>query len=224
MSNRRLPSDAFPAATALAARLHARLLHLGWDIRDLAQATGLSRTTLHKLLAEGTRHPHRRTVSRIAAALGISPGELWGELSEPESESSTLPHAPPCGSAIDAATNPCVTEAATAFPALFAGWEPHDWDQLYSTFGTGGPLTPDGVQAAAARINRRRETVRQLEVVMETHLADVAAELVSALHRLTRPAPGSPPVMSATSLLALLRGRDVKSVSGPGSASAPADP
>jgi lambda repressor-like predicted transcriptional regulator len=185
-----------PAASPVAARIHARLLHNGWDLGDLARAAGLSRTTLHKLLTQGTRFPHRRTVTRIAAALGVSPAELWGDAAS--GSDAATPGARPttslsaARSTLDRATNPCVTEVASESPALFSRWQPADWDQLYSTFGTGGPLTPDGVRAAAARINRRREAVRQLELIMETHLADVAAEFIGTLHRLTKPSFGLP--------------------------------
>lgn len=108
-------------------------------------------------------------------------------------------------SPIDRATNPCVTELAGTAPELFSGWHPRDWDQLYSTFGTSGPLTPEGVRTAATRINRRREVTRQLEVLMETHLADVTAELIGTLHRMTRPAADLEPGPRLDELLASLR-------------------
>lgn len=85
--------------------------------------------------------------------------------------------------AFDRSTNPFVTQIAAERPGLFDGWSPDDWDELYSQFGVGGPLTEEGVLAATSRINLNRDAVYRLRIVMQTHLADVAAALVETLYR-----------------------------------------
>jgi transcriptional regulator with XRE-family HTH domain len=86
--------------------------------------------------------------------------------------------------AFDRLTNPVVTEVAAEAPALFAGWTADDWDELYSQFATGGALREEGVRITAARINHDRETLYRLRVVLQTHLADVAAGMVDTLYKL----------------------------------------
>lgn len=86
--------------------------------------------------------------------------------------------------AFDRRTNPVVTEVAAEAPELFSGWTADDWDELYSQFATGGALREEGVRITAARINHDRETLYRLRVVLQTHLADVAAGMVDTLYQL----------------------------------------
>ncbi|MGQ0633054.1 MAG: helix-turn-helix domain-containing protein [Planctomycetaceae bacterium] len=92
-------------------------------------------------------------------------------------------HALDAGRAFDRATNPVVTAIAGEQPQLFVGWTLDEWDELYSQFGVGGPLSEQGVLTAAARINRHRETVYRLRIVLQTHLAQVADGLIETLYR-----------------------------------------
>jgi transcriptional regulator with XRE-family HTH domain len=84
----------------------------------------------------------------------------------------------------DRLTNPVVTEVAADAPELFSGWSADDWDELYSQFATGGALREEGVRITAARINHDRETLYRLRVILQTHLADVAAGMVDTLYKL----------------------------------------
>lgn len=78
-------------------------------------------------------------------------------------------------------------------PELFRGWNEADWRELYSSFGAGGALTRAGVVECARRIDRRREIVQKFEVILDTHLGDVAAALVDALYEKVDPArPAAP--------------------------------
>jgi len=104
----------------------------------------------------------------------------------------SVPSDPPCPPFLrggenvrefDRATNPIVAHVADKEPAIFAGWTARDWDALYSTFVTGGALNENGVRAYAAKINRHRETLHRLHILLETHLADVATDLVDSLYR-----------------------------------------
>lgn len=86
----------------------------------------------------------------------------------------------------DRLTNPVIDDVRAESPELFAGWTDAEWDQLYSTFGVGGALRAEGVREAASQIQRQRETVGRLQIVLETHLRDVAEELIGALFRLVQ--------------------------------------
>lgn len=102
---------------------------------------------------------------------------------------SIAPHSDPgppleARQTFDRLTNPVVTEVAADAPELFSGWTADDWDELYSQFATGGALREEGVRLTAARINHDRETLYRLRVVLQTHLADVAAGMVDTLYQL----------------------------------------
>jgi transcriptional regulator with XRE-family HTH domain len=167
----------------------------GWDIRELAQRAGVSRTTLHHILSGATRRPHLATLGRLAAALGVEPAELGPRAGARRPPRPTAPPvALPLGEAaagdFDRETNPAVCEVSRDQPGLFAGWSRDEWDELYSTFGVGGQLTSEGVTQCARAINARRETTRQLHVVLETHLAEVARQFVQTLYEMVRPSDG----------------------------------
>jgi len=59
------------------------------------------------------------------------------------------------------------------------------------------------VVAAAERMNRKRETIQQLHVVLETHLHDVAVNVIDTLYRMVQPTDES----ATTPQLAALLGR-----------------
>ena len=61
---------------------------------------------------------------------------------------------------------------------------PEDWDELYSSFGTGGALTEHGVLKMAETIAKKRETMRKLSILLETHLGDAAAAVIDSLFAL----------------------------------------
>jgi transcriptional regulator with XRE-family HTH domain len=162
----------------------------GWDLSELAEKAGISRTTLYHLLEGHTDKPRLATLSRLAEPLGLEVDELLGgppsPLATPITPTETIPFSEAAVREFDAAANPSVDEVARERPDLFRGWEPEDWAELRSMFGTGGALNPGGVVRAADAINRRREAVRKLRVVLETHLSDVAIGLVETLYEMVR--------------------------------------
>jgi transcriptional regulator with XRE-family HTH domain len=156
---------------------------------ELAKRTGISRTTLFNVENSRTGRPHIETVRKIAVALELPIETLLGEESGPAQHS--LPRDAARHVAVvrrfDAATNPAVAEVMREQPHLFDGWTPEEVEELESLFGTGGGLTPRGVERAAESINRRRETIHKLQVVLETHLSKQAMETIDYLYQLVQP-------------------------------------
>ncbi|QDU40767.1 Helix-turn-helix domain protein [Maioricimonas rarisocia] len=171
---------------AVVATVEAECRRRGWNIAELERKAGIVRGTFYRMRRGETENPRRKTLKKIADALEMEVDDLLrGEAADPERMSGRF------GSvrsgeqrAFDRATNPVVEAVARDRPRLFADWSSDDWDELYSTFGTGGELNSQGVQVAAEAINRKRDTVHRLHVVMETHLRDVAIEMVDALFRM----------------------------------------
>ena len=190
MQNEQKPSQ--PGKPPVA-RIRAACLRKGWNVGELARRTGLSRTTLYQLERGATRRPRAATMHKIAAALETEPGTLFAceglrsvecpAFCRPACDSADLERQ----RAFDRSTNPVVGEVSAELSGLFLDWTQTDWDELYSSFGTGGQLTRHGVVDAAAEMNRKRETVRQLHVVLETHLAEVAARMLETLYDMVRP-------------------------------------
>lgn len=168
------------------ARIRARCLEEGINLGELARRAGISRTTVYHLLEGTTRMPRASTLCRIARALQIDPKQLLPERSSATSPCSCDPKEQDHRSrqAFDRATNRAVAVACRNRPELFRDWSGADWEELYSSFGTGGELNEQGVYELAERMNRRRETVHKLQVVLETHLAEVAENLLETLYRM----------------------------------------
>lgn len=163
---------------ALGARVREARRRKGLTRDALAKRAGVSRTTLHHLEGGRTSRPRADTLGRIAAVLNLAPTELH-TLAEHGPEP-----AEDAAGAFDRATNTAIRHVHEESPELFAGWERDDWDGLYSTFGVGGELSPDGVRHEAERINRQREIVDRLRIVLDTHLADVAERMVGTLYEM----------------------------------------
>ncbi len=104
--------------------------------------------------------------------------------------------------AFDRATNPAVAEVARERPEVFDGWTSEDWEEINSQFGVGGQLTPLGALKAAEAINEKRETVRQLQVVLDTHLRDVAREVIETFYRMVKATPANLAAVTAMKDLA----------------------
>lgn len=164
------------SARQLGSRIRLFRRRRGFDLGHLARAAGISRTTLHHLEDGTTQHPRTSTLARIAAVLDVSLEELV-ESGLPESVH------------FDQRTNPVVSEVAGRYPELFHGWDDDDWAELLSTFGTGGALNSSGVLAQAGHLNRKRQTLQQLHIVLETHLAETAMHVIDALFQQVQVAP-----------------------------------
>ena len=76
---------------------------------------------------------------------------------------------------------PCLVDWANGNPERAQRLTDAEVDELFSLFGVGGPLTPEGVDWYVQQVERKR-TLRELaEVVMNTHGVD---ELERTLQRL----------------------------------------
>ena len=173
----------------LASRLKALRAERGWDMSTLEERSGIGRTTLYHLEQGHTASPRMKTLNRIAAAFEVPVASLLqSETAAPRPviESSPLLDVAQ-QAAFDRETNPMVTEVIEERPDLFRHWSENDFDELYSIFGTGGPLTRKGVVVAAESINIKRETVRRLEVLLETQLRSAAIEVINSLYRVITP-------------------------------------
>jgi transcriptional regulator with XRE-family HTH domain len=162
-------------------RIRLACLQRGLSRGELAARSGISRTTLYQIERGGVAQPRPKTLKRIADALDFDVARLIA-----------IDEASPNGrhdaGLFDRSTNPAVDDVYEESPSLFAGWSAAEWDELYSTFGQGGQLTPDGVVQTAVHINRKREVAHRLNVILETHLGDVAAGLIDTLYKLVSPA------------------------------------
>jgi transcriptional regulator with XRE-family HTH domain len=205
---------AFPldVQAPFAAKLRGAIARSGADLQRLAEQAGISRTTLYHLLEGHTSRPRASTLKALAEALQLSPDEFLDESSL--FDATRKPLTP---RNVDRVSNPEVTAVATERPTLFRDWSEEDWDELYSSFGTGGPLNRQGVVLSAERINRKRETIRRLHLVLETHLRVVAEELIDTLYRMVRPQSNLADSESLRNLLAEARGRhdDISTPSAP---------
>lgn len=187
------------AAAQLGRRLHTLMVARGLDPGELARQAGISRTTLYSLLQGRTARPRASTVARLASVLGASPEYL--STGQPAAIGTAGPGAvewrddsvPASLREFDRSANHVVTEFCESNPQLVSGWGEAEWDELYSEFGTGGPLTPAGIEQAAARINARRETLGMLRIILETHLEPVATGMVAALYGMLTAGEGSNP-------------------------------
>jgi hypothetical protein len=76
-----------------------------------------------------------------------------------------------------------VEEVIASHPQLFHGWTAAEFDELYSRFGTGGALTPEGTVDVARAMNRRREIIAKAMLLLETSEAELLEAIIEQLHR-----------------------------------------
>ena len=157
-------------ALAIAANVRRLMARDGLTFTDVVEMTGLDERTIRGLV-RGASNPHARTLHKFAHGLGVSTDELF----QPASLLARQ--------AFDRATNPVVESVVEAQSQLFDAWSPVDFDELYSQFGAGGPLTDEGVVAAAEAINTKRALLRQVSVILESGESELLADFVKLLYR-----------------------------------------
>jgi transcriptional regulator with XRE-family HTH domain len=172
----------------------------GWDEVELARRADVSRTTLYHFRLGKIRRPRITTLSALAAAFELPLNRfLWGHSEPPGPAVSSR-----SGSAqeFDRSTNQAIRQVHEEHPELFTGWTDREWEELYSTFGVGGALNEDGVITNARQINESRRTRRQLDVVLETHLREVASRMIECLYRMVVPEGNLSPGAELEALIA----------------------
>ena len=170
------------AASGIGQRIQAWRRQKGLNLGELARDAGLSRTTLFHLERGKIANPRATTIEQIAQALHISPSCLWQDEAAFLSQTSLKGlETEAAVDSFDAQTNPVVQELAGVHPEWFFNWTARDWAELSSVFGTGGHLNAEGVQEFARRLQQRKEVVQQVEILMETHLAESVKTIVNAL-------------------------------------------
>jgi transcriptional regulator with XRE-family HTH domain len=157
-------------ATDYARNLRRLMARQGLTLDEVAERSGLNLRTVKALLRAESR-PHGRTLQRLAAGLAVPVDELF-------QDPSLLVHR-----LFDRRTNPVVDEVVEEQPELFHGWTEAEFDDLYSRFGHGGPLTRDGAIAVAESLNRRRVVQQQVALLLETSEAELLISLVDLLYR-----------------------------------------
>ena len=139
----------------------------GLTFSDVVEATGLDERTVRGLV-RGANNPHARTLHKFAQGLGIPIDELF------------QPAGARARQAFDRATNPLVEGVVASNAELFSAWSPADFDELFSQFGHGGPLSEVGVVAAAEAINAKRSLLRKVCVILESQRVGTPGRLREA--------------------------------------------
>lgn len=174
-----------PDVSQIARRIRACCMERGWDEVELARRADVSRTTLYNLRQSNCRRPRITTLTSLAEAFEMSLDHfLWGESSTSSADSSLFSEG---AKSFNRETNQEVKAIQDECPYLFRNWSDREWDELYSTFGVGGALSREGVIENAKSINQSRETRRQLNLVLETHLKETAIQMVESLYRMVIP-------------------------------------
>jgi len=157
-------------AATVALNLRRLMARGGLTFEDVVQATELDERTLRGLV-RGTTNPHARTLFKLAQGLGVEMDELFRQATR---------YAP---RQFDRAANSLVKNVVDQHAETFANWSDADFDELYSRFGVGGPLTEEGVLAAAQAMNANRRVNEQVNVILESGEAKLLAEFVDMLYR-----------------------------------------
>jgi len=141
----------------------------GLSAEQVAQRSGLDRRTVRAIL-QGTHRPHARTLTQLAHGLQASVDEFFLDPSR-----LIYRH-------FDRQTNPIVQEVVESHRELFDHWSEADFDELRSRVGAGGPLAREGALAAVRDMNRKRELIERLSVVLETGQADLLGKIVDLFY------------------------------------------
>jgi transcriptional regulator with XRE-family HTH domain len=155
----------------LAANLRRLMAQQGLTIDQLARRAGVDDRTIKGVLNGSVHRPHARTLHKLAAGLRANVDELFQNPGQ-------LAHR-----LFDRHTNSQIDEVVAVHPELFRNWSEADFDELYSHFGAGGQLTPEGTLAVVERMNRKRAVYDKVAVLLETSQAELLAQLVETLYR-----------------------------------------
>jgi transcriptional regulator with XRE-family HTH domain len=164
----------------------------GWNQEDFARIAQLNRQTIRQILQpHGPRRLRNGTVSRCARALGLSVNELRNLPLErllprmnnprPNDGDDNLRHL------YELATQPEFLAWIERNPERARRLTDDEIDELLSLQGTGGPMTPLGVEHFVAVIERRRKLIEQINAIAGTEYLDVLEKLVALMYEKIQP-------------------------------------
>ncbi len=167
---------------SLAELIRSGRIRKGWNQSELAEKAGVSRTTLVQLERGTVQEPHASTLKKVGELLEISPEVL--------ASARMVERSPPASidviseqTAFDRATNPAVAALRERLPERFQQLSPAEQDTLVSQFGVGGAMTAAGVMQSLERMEADRQTLAQLQIILQTHLRDAARQVIEGLYR-----------------------------------------
>lgn len=165
-----LPAATLPSAPQVVAHNVRRLMaKYGMTYDDVVEAAGLDHRTVRGI-ARGQKNPHARTLKRLADGFGVEVDELFVDA------------ASITAAGFDAATNPVVNQVVESHAEVFDGWTTADFAELASRFGHGGELNEQGALQAAEEMNRKREVVAQVRVILESSDGRLLEDFVELLY------------------------------------------
>jgi transcriptional regulator with XRE-family HTH domain len=156
--------------STFATNLRRLLARQGLTLAELAQRAKVDLRTIKNLLNGTTPNPRSRTLHDLAAALEADVDEFF-------QNSSTLTHRH-----FDRKTNPVVTEVVESQPQLFEGWSEAEFAELYSRQGMGGALTAEGALEAVRLMNRKRQVLKKVQILLESDEQSLLCAMVDALY------------------------------------------
>jgi transcriptional regulator with XRE-family HTH domain len=166
----------FPASRDRLSRNLAAILRMRrMTPAELAERAGIDDAIVRALVRGEITRPSLTTLDALAAALEIDVCDLIAPDMRALERRGDM-------RGFDRRTNPLVAEVAAAHPQLFADWSPADYDDLYSRFGVGGPLSAEGTLACAQSINDRRALALKVAVLLETEHGAALAQTVDRLY------------------------------------------
>ncbi len=164
----------------------------GWNQEDFARVAQLNRQTVRQILQpNGSRRLRNGTVSRCARALDLSVNELRSLPLErllprvnnprPTDGDANLRHL------YELATQPEFLAWIERNPDRARRLNDDEIDELLSLQGTGGPMTPLGVEHFVAVIERRRKLIEQVNAIAGTEYLDLLEKLVTLMYEKIQP-------------------------------------
>ena len=183
----------------LAGKIARLVEERGWNQEDFARSTQLNRQTVREILTQnGERRLRNATVSACAKALGLTVSELRdrpleqllirmnrhvgsGPYQRVTSGDDQLRRL------YEQAAQPELQAWIEAHPERARQFSAEEIDELISLQGTGGPLTPAGVEHFAAVIERKRRLLQQVHAVAGTEYLELLEKFVGLLYEKVQP-------------------------------------
>jgi len=178
-----LETSGSTAAADLAMKISKLVEERGWNQEDFAKFARLNRHTVRQILNSGPKRRLRNaTVSQCAEALGLTVNELRTLPIErllprmhgkppADEEALKLLHA--------GATLPEFVGWLQRNPERSAAFRGDDITQLLAMQDAGGPMERLGVEQCVLNIERRRELLLKVKMIVNTEFIDVVESVVN---------------------------------------------